>query len=146
MVLPGQGNSLVEHVTHRTLSVGLSSGQISLPHAHPTPTHKLRCGPGLARQRPLNAHTLARCITENLQCHVRGRSGTHVRTWERNNPPPPPFFFSFCIRGAVCSRSHVRASADCVAFMWEEPLWHAVTHVWAQKRQDDHRGRDTRHH
>lgn len=54
--------------------------------------------------------------------------------------------FFFCVRGAVCSRSHMKASADCVAFMWEEAFWHVVTHVWVQKRQDDHRGCDMRHH
>lgn len=35
MVLPGQGNSLVEHVAHRALSAGLYLGQLSLPHARP---------------------------------------------------------------------------------------------------------------
>lgn len=135
MVLPGQGNSLVEHVAHRTLSVGLCSGQLSLPHAHPTPTHKLRCGLGLAQQRPLNAHTLAWCITENLQCHVRGWGGTHARSWERNKP-----CFFFFLHTAVCSPSHVRASADCVAFMWEEACWLVGMLVWAQKRRGQSAG------
>lgn len=50
----------MEHVTHRTLSAGLYTGQLSLPRAHPTPTHKLRRGLGLAQYHPLAAyvHTL----------------------------------------------------------------------------------------
>lgn len=43
------------------------------------------------------------------------------------------FFTFFCIRGSVCSHSHVRASADCMAFMWEEAFWHVGMLVWAQK-------------